>query len=128
MQTKKEFVSKTKPCFATCWGINSSPKLDLDRWLCTIGSYTSRKHGKKEPHSFYYCGSFDHYFCTCSTNCKLRIQLAFPLTVTAHAWRYGLNQKHPLRAWRSQLLHTHTHIYIYIYIYIYTLIMITLST
>jgi hypothetical protein len=30
-------------------------------FLCSPTS-TSRKHGKKKPHSFCYCGSFDHYF------------------------------------------------------------------
>ena len=26
-----------------------------------MGAYTSRKHGKNEPHSFVHCGSFDHH-------------------------------------------------------------------
>ena len=39
-----------------------SPRLfSLLAFGVTKSSYTSRKHGTKEPQSFFHCGSFDHH-------------------------------------------------------------------
>ena len=55
--------------------------MEVTMWLCVpLLRYTSRKHGKKEPHSFSHCGSFDHCFAVCCTNCQIRLHLKKSLT------------------------------------------------